>query len=92
MAQHYDPNKIIIFDTTLRDGEQALPQSLSSQQKLQIAMALDQLGVDVIETGFPISSEGDFQSVQLISRNLKHAIPCGLARCRLHKTSQKLHR
>ena len=56
MAQHYDPNKIIIFDTTLRDGEQALPQSLSSQQKLQIAMALDQLGVDVIETGFPISS------------------------------------
>ena len=62
MAQHYDPNKIIIFDTTLRDGEQALPQSLSSQQKLQIAMALDQLGVDVIETGFPISSEGDFQS------------------------------
>ena len=81
MAYHQDPNKIIIFDTTLRDGEQALPQSLSVQQKLQIAMALDQLGVDVIETGFPISSEGDFQSVQTISRSLRHAIPCGLARC-----------
>ena len=81
MSFHHDPNKIIIFDTTLRDGEQALPQSLSTQQKLQIAMALDQLGVDVIETGFPISSEGDFQSVQTISRSLKHAIPCGLARC-----------
>ena len=52
MSFHHDPNKIIIFDTTLRDGEQALPQSLSTQQKLQIAMALDQLGVDVIETGF----------------------------------------
>ena len=81
MSIHQDPNKIIIFDTTLRDGEQALPQSLSTQQKLQIAMALDQLGVDVIETGFPISSEGDFQSVQTISKSLKHAIPCGLARC-----------
>ena len=81
MSFSKDPNRVLIFDTTLRDGEQALPQSLSTKQKLQIAMALDQLGVDVIETGFPISSEGDFKSVQTISRELKHAIPCGLARC-----------
>ena len=53
-------NRVIIFDTTLRDGEQALPQSLSMRQKLQIALALEELGVDVIEAGFPISSQGDF--------------------------------
>ena len=47
-------NRIIIFDTTLRDGEQALPQSLSARQKLQIALALEELGVDVLEAGFPI--------------------------------------
>ena len=57
MAQ--DKNRIIIFDTTLRDGEQALQASLSPRQKLQIAMSLEQLGVDVIEAGFPISSPGD---------------------------------
>lgn len=52
-----DVDPVIIFDTTLRDGEQALPQSLSMRQKLQIALALEELGVDVIETGFPISSK-----------------------------------
>ena len=75
-----DPNRIIIFDTTLRDGEQALPQSLSARQKLQIALALEQLGVDVIETGFPVSSQGDFESVQGIARVLRRAVPCGLSR------------
>lgn len=75
-----DPNRIIIFDTTLRDGEQALPQSLSVRQKMQIALALEQLGVDVIETGFPVSSQGDFESVQRIASVLKTAVPCGLAR------------
>ena len=75
-----DPNRIIIFDTTLRDGEQALPQSLSARQKLQIALALEQLGVDVIEPGFPVSSQGDFESVQGIARVLRRAIPCGLSR------------
>ncbi|MDY3106721.1 MAG: 2-isopropylmalate synthase, partial [Succinivibrio sp.] len=54
-----DKNRVIIFDTTLRDGEQALQQSLSAKQKLQIALTLEQLGVDVIEAGFPISSPGD---------------------------------
>ncbi|MDO5532222.1 2-isopropylmalate synthase [Sutterella sp.] len=73
-------DRVIIFDTTLRDGEQALPQSLSMRQKLQIAQALEELGVDVIEAGFPVSSQGDFESVQEIARTLRHAIPCGLAR------------
>lgn len=77
---NHDPNRIIIFDTTLRDGEQALPQSLSARQKMQIALALEQLGVDVIETGFPVSSAGDFESVRGIASVLKTAIPCGLSR------------
>lgn len=77
---HFDPDHVVIFDTTLRDGEQALPQSLSSKQKLQIALALEDLGVDVIETGFPVSSEGDFESVRLIASELTRAIPCGLSR------------
>ena len=76
-----DVDPVIIFDTTLRDGEQALPQSLSMRQKLQIALALEDLGVDVIETGFPISSKGDFESVSTIAGALKRATPCALARC-----------
>jgi len=72
-----DDKRIIIFDTTLRDGEQALPQSLSMRQKLQIALSLEQLGVDVIEAGFPVSSEGDFESVRTIAQTLKTSIPCG---------------
>ena len=74
-------NRIIIFDTTLRDGEQALPQSLSARQKLQIALALEELGVDVLEAGFPISSKGDFETVSQIAATLKKTIPCGLSRC-----------
>lgn len=74
-------NRIIIFDTTLRDGEQALPQSLSARQKLQIALALEELGVDVLEAGFPISSKGDFESVSQIAATLKKTVPCGLSRC-----------
>lgn len=76
-----DNNRVIIFDTTLRDGEQALLQSLSKREKLQIAVALEELGVDIIEAGFPISSRGDFESVAEIARTLKHAVPCALARC-----------
>ena len=67
-----DDKRVIIFDTTLRDGEQALQSSLSPKQKLQIAMILDQLGVDVIEAGFPISSPGDMEAVRLIGQNLKN--------------------
>ncbi len=75
-----DKNRVIIFDTTLRDGEQALQASLSARQKLQIALMLENLGVDVIEAGFPVSSPGDMASVREIGLALKHAIPCGLSR------------
>lgn len=75
-----DANRVIIFDTTLRDGEQALQQSLNDKQKLQIALMLEQLGVDVLEAGFPISSPGDFNSVKLIGESLTKTVPCGLSR------------
>jgi 2-isopropylmalate synthase len=63
-----DPNRVIIFDTTLRDGEQSPGISLNAQEKLEIAQQLARLGVDVIEAGFPISSPGDFEAVQAIAR------------------------
>lgn len=74
-------NQVIIFDTTLRDGEQALQASLSVKEKLQIAFALERLGVDVIEAGFPVSSPGDFESVQTIAREIKKSRICALSRC-----------
>ena len=73
-------NKVQIFDTTLRDGEQVPGCKLDTQQKLIIAERLDLLGVDVIEAGFPISSPGDFKSVEEISRLVKNATVCGLTR------------
>ncbi|MGL4714923.1 MAG: 2-isopropylmalate synthase, partial [Aeromonas sp.] len=73
-------DRVIIFDTTLRDGEQALAASLTVKEKLQIALALERLGVDVMEVGFPVSSPGDFQSVQTIARHIKHSRVCALAR------------
>ena len=73
-------NQVIIFDTTLRDGEQALSASLTVKEKLQIAYALERLGVDVIEAGFPISSPGDFESVQTIAKHIKNSRVCALAR------------
>ncbi|MBU0627789.1 MAG: 2-isopropylmalate synthase [Nanoarchaeota archaeon] len=74
--------KIIIFDTTLRDGEQSPGASLTMQEKIIVAKQLAKLGVDVIEAGFPISSEGDFESVKLIAKEIKGPIICGLARTR----------
>jgi len=73
-------NRVIIFDTTLRDGEQALMASLTVEQKLRIARQLARLKVDVIEAGFPISSPGDFESVATIAREIKGPAICGLAR------------
>ena len=71
-------DKVIIFDTTLRDGEQAAGAALNIQEKLEIARQLEKLGVDVIEAGFPISSRGDFESVQLIAREVRQPIICAL--------------
>ncbi|MDM1073590.1 2-isopropylmalate synthase [Empedobacter brevis] len=72
--------KIQIFDTTLRDGEQVPGCKLNKKQKLEIAARLDELGVDVIEAGFPISSPGDFEAVNAISKLVKNATVCGLTR------------
>ncbi|MGX9418566.1 2-isopropylmalate synthase [Vibrio sp. RC27] len=73
-------DQVIIFDTTLRDGEQALSASLTVKEKLQIAYALERLGVDVIEAGFPVSSPGDFESVKAIAQNIKGSRVCALSR------------
>jgi 2-isopropylmalate synthase len=73
-------NNIQIFDTTLRDGEQVPGCKLNTEQKVVIAEQLDILGVDVIEAGFPVSSPGDFKSVQAISKIVQHATVCGLTR------------
>ena len=72
--------KVQIFDTTLRDGEQVPGCKLDTKQKLEIAMRLDEMGVDVIEAGFPVSSPGDFLSVSEISKIIKNATVCGLTR------------
>ncbi len=74
-------NKVIIFDTTLRDGEQSPGASLTAKGKLEIAEQLARLKVDVIEAGFPITSQGDFDAVKAIAKNIKGPIICGLARC-----------
>ncbi|UXN37271.1 2-isopropylmalate synthase [Avibacterium paragallinarum] len=73
-------DQVIIFDTTLRDGEQALKASLTVKEKLQIALALERLGVDVMEVGFPVSSEGDFESVRTIAQQVKNSRVCALSR------------
>jgi len=72
--------KIIIFDTTLRDGEQAPGASLNHKEKIEVALSLQDLGVNVIEAGFPISSRGDFAAVKEVSKIIKSSIVCGLAR------------
>src|SRR5436190_5082665 len=78
-AGHHD--HLIIFDTTLRDGEQSPGASMNLAEKLEVARALADLGVDVIEAGFPIASPGDFEAVQAIARQVHGPTICGLARC-----------
>jgi 2-isopropylmalate synthase len=73
-------NKLIIFDTTLRDGEQVPGAKLNTQEKVMLAKQLEKLGVDVIEAGFPISSPQDFESVKAVSKAIKNTIVCGLSR------------
>ncbi|HTQ67536.1 MAG TPA: 2-isopropylmalate synthase [Solirubrobacteraceae bacterium] len=79
-AKRDESNRVLIFDTTLRDGEQSPGISLNKQEKLEIAHQLARLGVDVIEAGFPITSPGDFESVQAIAREVEGPVICGLAR------------
>ena len=72
--------KVQIFDTTLRDGEQVPGCKLNADEKLELALQLEHLGVDIIEAGFPISSPGDFDSVSQIAKTIKNATVCGLSR------------
>src|SRR5438067_2206054 len=81
MGPTTDPNRVIIFDTTLRDGEQSPGCSMNLGEKLEMAKALADLGVDVIEAGFPIASPGDFESVRQIARTVRGPVIAGLARC-----------
>ena len=74
-------NRVLIFDTTLRDGEQSPGASMNLDEKIKIALLLEEMGVDVIEAGFPIASNGDFESVREIARLVKQSTVCGLARC-----------
>ena len=76
-----DANRILIFDTTLRDGEQSPGASMTLVEKLEVARALAGLGVDIIEAGFPIASPGDFEAVRAIATEIVGASVCGLARC-----------
>jgi 2-isopropylmalate synthase len=73
-------NKVFIFDTTLRDGEQVPGCKLNTKEKVELALKLEELGVDIIEAGFPISSPGDFESVNKIARMVKNVTVCGLTR------------
>ena len=75
-------NRIIIFDTTLRDGEQSPGCSMHLEEKLRMAEVLDRMGVDVIEAGFPIASQGDFEAVQLVAERVKNAAVAGLCRAK----------
>jgi 2-isopropylmalate synthase len=77
-----DQDRVVIFDTTLRDGEQSPGASMNLAEKVEVAHALVDLGVDVIEAGFPIASPGDFEAVSEIAKNVRGSTICGLARCR----------
>jgi 2-isopropylmalate synthase len=79
-ATDHGPDRVVIFDTTLRDGEQSPGISLDQGEKLEIAEQLARLGVDVIEAGFPVASQGDFESVRAIARGVRGPVVCGLSR------------
>ncbi len=73
-------NQIIIFDTTLRDGEQSPGASMSLEEKIQIAKAFEDLGVDILEAGFPAASQGDFEAVSEISKILTKTVPLWISK------------
>src|SRR3569623_839040 len=76
-----NPDRVLIFDTTLRDGEQSPGCSMTQPEKLRVARALAELGVDVIEAGFPAASRGDWESGNAVAREVEGSVICGLARC-----------
>src|ERR1051325_11316574 len=73
-------DRVLIFDTTLRDGEQCPGATMTHEEKLEVAELLDEMGVDIIEAGFPIASDGDFAAVHEIAKRTKKAVVCGLSR------------
>ena len=75
-----EQDRVVIFDTTLRDGEQSPGATMTHEEKLEVAEVLDAMGIDIIEAGFPIASEGDFQAVNEIAIRTKNAVVCGLSR------------
>src|SRR2546430_14925876 len=75
-----DKDRVVIFDTTLRDGEQSPGATMTHEEKLEVAELLDQMGVDIIEAGFPIASEGDFHAVHEVAKRTRKAVVAGLAR------------
>src|SRR3954454_3709096 len=75
-----EQDRVVIFDTTLRDGEQSPGATMTHEEKLEVAEVLDTMGVDIIEAGFPIASDGDFQAVHEIATRTKNAVVCGLSR------------
>ena len=79
-SAHADADRVVIFDTTLRDGEQSPGATMTFDEKLEVAEMLDRMGVDIIEAGFPIASEGDFEAVSTIAKRSENAIIAGLAR------------
>ena len=81
MKTKQEQNRVVIFDTTLRDGEQCPGASMGLKEKLEVARQLERLNVDVIEAGFPIASPGDFEAVRAIATQIKKPRICGLARC-----------
>ena len=79
-TQRSEKDRVVIFDTTLRDGEQCPGATMTHEEKLEVAELLDAMGVDIIEAGFPIASEGDFAAVHEIAKRSKNSVICGLSR------------
>ena len=82
-----EKDRVVIFDTTLRDGEQCPGATMTHEEKIEVAELLDTMGVDIIEAGFPIASEGDFAAVHEIAKRAKNAVICGLSRAPRSRTS-----
>src|SRR5262245_39283459 len=78
-ANKSEQDHVVIFDTTLRDGEQSPGATMTHEEKLEVAELLDQMGVDIIEAGFPIASEGAFHAVREIDQRTQNSVVCGLA-------------